>query len=246
MKKPFFLFPGLACNERLFAAQKYGLNNILKVIIPEWIRPTGKDQLETFALRWAADVWETYYSENALPENRLNPADGCYVGGHSFGGMVAPIAGEFFEKKGIPVYGCFRFASASTPEEIPEKWLILGRMLNVFPDGAWLTIKTFCYLKLIFPLQKLTPLKEELYLQIVESPVRRSFHIVRMLYSWKGMEEKKYDFPVICIRGTNDSVLPSRNVSKDVILLPHAGHGMMMTQGAKLNDLIRNFIFANS
>ncbi|MBE6424904.1 MAG: alpha/beta hydrolase [Planctomycetaceae bacterium] len=242
MKTPLFLFPGLACNERLFATQRDGLNNILNVIIPEWVRPTSKDQVESFALRWAEYVWETYYSENALPANRQDPALGCYVGGHSFGGMCAPIVGEFLEKKGVKVHACFRFACADKPNDISWKWMFLGRALNIFPDGTWLTIKTFCRLRLFFtPKYTMSDAKREMYLQIIETPVRRSFHIVRMLYSWKRSKEHKFQFPTFCIRGKKDSVVPPQKRESEVIL-PHAGHGMCLTQGAKLNDFIRNFV----
>ncbi len=246
MKTPLFLFPGLACNERLYNAQKFGLDNILNVVVPDWIRPTGKDDVETFALRWAEHVWETYYSENVSEQNRLDPALGCYVGGHSFGGMVAPIVGNYLEQKGIPIHGCFRFASATVVDEIPTKWRIIGRLLNIFPDGSWLTIKTFCYLRLNFTSKKNRSIaKDELYQQIVETPVRRSFHIVRMLYSWKTRETRTYDFPILYIRGAQDTVIPPSPTTK-AIVLPHAGHGMMMTQSAKVNDLIRKFVYANT
>lgn len=246
MKTPLLLFPGLACNERLYTAQKYGLDNILNVIVPDWIRPTGKDEVESFALRWAEAVWNTYYSENASEENRLDPALGCYVGGHSFGGMVAPIVGNYLQQKGIQIHGCFRFATATVVDEIPTKWRIIGRLLNIFPDGSWLTIKTFCYLRLNFSSKKnRSQLKDELYQQIVESPVRRSFHVVRMIYSWKNHEQKTYDFPILYIRGAQDTVIPP-NPKLNAIVLPHAGHGMMMTQSAKVNDLIRKFVCANT
>ncbi len=242
MKTPLFLFPGLACNERLFATQRDGLNNILNVIIPEWVRPTSKDQVESFALRWAESVWETYYSENARSENRQDPTLGCYVGGHSFGGICAPIVGEFLEKKGVKVHACFRFASADKPEDISWKWLILGRLLNIFPDGAWLTIKMFCFLRLRFtPENAISDAKKEMYRQIVETPVRRSFHVVRMMYSWKRNKERTFQFPMLCIRGKNDSVMPPKKRESEVIL-PHAGHGVCLTQGAKLNDFIRKFV----
>ncbi|MDO4629347.1 MAG: alpha/beta hydrolase [Planctomycetia bacterium] len=248
MKTPLFLFPGLACNERLFTTQKFGLDNMLNVIVPAWIRPTSRDQIDTFALRWAEYLWETYYSENALPENRLDASLGCYVGGHCFGGMVAPFVGEYLDKKGVRVHGCFRFASADSRSDIPSKWRILGRMLNFFPDGAWLTIKAFCYFRLNYTGKIPTSqAKTELYQQVVESPVRRGFHVVRMLYSWNGEMKRSYNFPLLCIRGAKDTVIPPNPYAQgDIIVLPHAGHGMMVTQGAKLNDLIRNFVVANT
>lgn len=247
MKTPLFLFPGLACNENLYTAQKYGLENIVNVIVPPWIRPTSKDQLHSFALRWAEFVWETYYSEKALPENRQNPALGCYIGGHSFGGALAPIIGEFLESKGIKIHGCFQMASPSKAQDIPSKWRWLGRFLNIFPDGTWLLIKTFCYLRIRFSSrQRFSHEKEVFYRQVVASPARRSFHVVRMIYSWKEeKQEHKYNFPMLRVRGGNDSLCPpSKNY--EAVILPHSGHGMMLTQSAKLNDLIRNFIFSNT
>lgn len=245
MKPPFFLFPGLSCNERLFETQKFGLDNRLDVIIPDWIRPTGSDGIETFSLRWAEFIWENYYSESARPENRLDPALGCWVGGHSFGGIVAFFVGKYLEEKGVKVHTCFRFASPDEPTNISAKWLYLGRFMNLFPDGAWLTIKSFCFLWLcLFSGRDLLRAREKMYRQVVESPVRRNFHLVRMLYSWRDQIDWRADFQVIVVRGTEDSVIPFDKslLNTNVVVLPHAGHGMMVTHGGKINDLIRKFI----
>ncbi len=245
MKPPFFLFPGLSCNERLFETQKFGLDNLVEVIIPEWIPPTASDQIDTFSLRWAEFIWEKYYSENARSENRLDPSLGCWVGGHSFGGIAALIVGKYLEEKGVKVHACFRFASPDQRTDIAVKWLYLGRFMNLFPDGAWLTIKAFCFSWLwLFSGQDYVRAREKMYRQVIESPMRRNFHVVRMMYSWRKKIEVSCNFKVVIIRGTEDSVIPfnKSSLNSNVIVLPHAGHGMMVTHGGKINDLIRKFV----
>jgi len=242
-KRPLFLFPGLACNERLYETQRFGLANDLNVIVPEWIQPHGYDQLDSFALRWAEAVWETYYSPNAKPENRQDPTIGCCVGGHSFGSAIAPFVGTFLQERGVKVHCCFRFSTIDVAKDIPSRWIYLMRFMNIFPDGAWFTIKTYCRIRLKFLNDaNSSAAQKTVYLQVVESPVRRSFHVVRMLYSWKGNANRKWDFPIYKIHGGKDSVVPVRPEYNYDVILPRAGHGMMLTQGAKLNDLIREYV----
>ena len=247
MKRPFFLFPGLSCNERLFEAQKFGLDNLVTVIVPRWIRPTNQDQIDSFSLRWAQHVWEEYYSENVLPEKRLDPSLGCYVGGHCFGGIVALIVGQYLEEKGVKVHRCFRFTSADHRQDFSNKWLFLGRVMNILPDGAWLAVNIFCSFSLYFfasARYDQVHAREKMYRQVIESPARRNFHVVRMIYSWKKKLNTVCNFPIIMVRGTKDSVIPFNKlkVNSNFIVLPHAGHGMMVTHSAKVNDLIRKFI----
>ena len=238
MKTPLFLFPGLACTERLFFPQRDGLADILEIIVPEWIEPEPREPLDEFALRWAQSVWEKYFAEN--PEFAR---DGCFVGGLSFGGMVSPTIGRFLSEKGVRVLGCLRLATFRCGDEIPERFRLIWHAMNFLPNGGWFSVKIFCRLAMILFGKVMSRARFETYQQVLDSPARRCIRVVRMLYTWRGAE-KPADFPILQIHGTRDRLLPIRFTHPD-IRIPNANHCLTLTHPELVNEKIREFYTAS-
>lgn len=229
--RPFFLFPGLACTERLFAPQKDAWSDWVEVIVPPWVEPCREETLDAFARRWAEAVWETYFVSGKYPRE-----EGCYVGGLSFGGMIAPIVGEFLMARGVRVKYAFRISTVRCGDEIPPFHRILWRLLHFFPGGGWYPAKIFCWLVLqLFPRQ-ISFARREVYQQVLDTPVERCRQVVRMLSAWHSPLQE-YPFPFFQIHGEDDSLLPLKYTSPDVVL-KRAGHCLTLTRSEEVNQLI--------
>lgn len=231
MKTPFFLFPGLACTERLFALQKNAWCDWVEVIVPPWIEPRTEETLDGFARRWAEAVWEVYFASGQYPLK-----GGCYVGGLSFGGMVAPIVGEFLADRGVKVKYAFRISTVRCGDEIPPRHRILWRLLNRFPGGGWYSAKMFCWLMLRLGGRRLSFARREVYQQVLETPVSRCRQVVRMLATWRS-PLREYPFLFFQIHGEKDSLLPLKYTFPDVVL-KRAGHCLTLTRDKEVNQLI--------
>ncbi|MDO4575108.1 MAG: hypothetical protein Q4D98_07830 [Planctomycetia bacterium] len=235
MNVPFFLFPGLACNARLFSFQKQGLAPLCDVIVPEWLEPNGRETLPEFAMRWEESVWQTYFENGPYAlEN------GCFIGGLSFGGMVAPIVGERLHTRGVPIHQCFRISTVRCGDETPNHLRWLWRSLNLLPGGGWNMAKLVAWFFLHYSGKNASFARREVHRQVLESPVLRCKNVLRMLCAWHA-PLREYPFPIFQIHGRDDSLLPLRYTHPDVVF-DHAGHCLTLTRSEKLNDTLRRKI----
>jgi len=186
---PFFLFPGLACTERLFEPQKEGLAPVCRVCVPAWTEPAAGECLRDFARRWGEAVWRAYYSPEVPESERLDPAAGCFVGGLSFGGMCAPFAGEVLEEHGVRVFACFGLATIQDGTQLPRSSRFLWRTVNFLPCGGWGLLKVLCGASLKCFSRRFSMPRRETYLQLLESPCRRSHRVLRMIVGTSAKNE---------------------------------------------------------
>ena len=234
-KLPLFLFPGLSCTDRLFAMQKEGLSDLMDVIVPDWLKPHSYHTLISYAKEWGEKIWKDYFAPEAPEENRYEVTRGCYLGGMSFGGMIAPIIGEVLESKGVKIRTCFCISTVRYGDQFPRR-LRYWRLLNISPDGCWLTIGAFCRMLIAFSGKRMSWARHEVYQQVIDTPPRRNFHVIRMFCSWHGPQHE-YDFPIMQIHGGRDSVLPVECTNPDEVITK-GGHCLPLTSGKRLNDLI--------
>ena len=78
--------------------------------------------------------------------------------------------------------------------------------------------------------------RREVYQQVIDTPCRRGFHVVRMIYTWRGSAQE-YAFPILHIHGGKDSLLPMKYTKPDVVI-PKGGHCLPLTFGRRLNEII--------
>ncbi len=235
---PFFLFPGLACTERLFEPQKEGLLQVCRVCVPAWTEPSADEPLRDFARRWGESVWTAYYSPEVPESERLDPAAGCFVGGLSFGGMCAPFAGEVLEEHGVRVFACFGLATIQDGTQIPRFSRFLWRMVNFLPCGGWGLLKVLCGASLKCFSRRFSMPRRETYLQLLESPCRRSHRVLQMIVGWRD-GRAEYGFPRIHIHGRRDMLLPLRKLEREgVSCILDAGHLLTLTRPREVNDFL--------
>src|SRR5204863_6450986 len=91
---PLLLLPGMGTDERLFRYQKEAFPTL---IVPPWIEPLAGESLSHYAAHLARIV---------------DPGVPCFIGGASFGGIVALEMANHLHAR-----ACFLIASVSSPEQ---------------------------------------------------------------------------------------------------------------------------------
>jgi len=241
---PFFLFPGLACNARLFEPQKNALRELCRVIVPDWIEPRRGETLQDFARRWGEETWKTYYGPDAAENQRLNPEIGCFTGGLSFGGMVSPFVSDVFHEHGLKVHKNVRISTVLYGNQIPAARRFWWSVSSKLPFGGWNFVKILCWLPRLLRGKGLPAARVEMVKQIFESPSARCREVVRMIANWRE-EERPHDFPSVQIHGTRDRLIPFSCVDSREVLRLNAGHIMTLTQAEEVNALLREILNGN-
>lgn len=103
------LLPGMGTDARLFEPQRAALPNLT---VPDWIEPRHGESLAEYARRWAATI-------------RCEPP--FFLGGVSFGGMVALEAARHLRPAGVFLIASCRSGRAVTRRFLALQWA--GRML---------------------------------------------------------------------------------------------------------------------
>ena len=109
------LFPGLGADPRMFKRQKRRFGDDLEC--PAWLLPDLNESFEAYARRWA---------------ERLQPEPGddrpLFLGGVSFGGMVALRVAEYLKPRAVILIGSCRSRRAR-----PPRWRVARRIGNLIP-----------------------------------------------------------------------------------------------------------------
>jgi thioesterase domain-containing protein len=105
---PLILLPGMGGDARMFYPQ---LATLANATVPVWIEPQHGERLAAYAARMARAV---------------DPGVPCFVGGASFGGMVAVEMARHLEAQ-----ACFLIGSIRSPREFPRRIRILRPWLGV-------------------------------------------------------------------------------------------------------------------
>jgi pimeloyl-ACP methyl ester carboxylesterase len=214
---PLILLSGMAADARLFDRQREAFPSLR---VPPWIEPAPAEPLATYARRLAA---------------RVDPGVPCFVGGASFGGMVALEMARH-----LPALGCFLIASVRSPRELPWRLrllrplallgpaptlrlahLLLDRSGPVLPPGARLDLRRFTSPDGVF--------------------VRWACHAV---LTWDPRPGPP-PIPVHHIHGARDRTLPVRYTRPDVVVAG-AGHLLPATHAREVNAFLRRHMAAKA
>ena len=229
------LFPGLGCTEDLFVLQKQALGDVVDVVVPNWTEPVKGEKLKEFALRWAADVYKQYFDPESGATEKV-----CYVGGLSFGGMVAPIIGGYLVERGVDVKGCFLLASIRGGTEIPPVSRAIWKIACWPPYGHWPLVKLRVRLQMWLLGKHIAFGPQKILEQLIESPIPRSYNVLKMICAWRDPPED-YPFPIWHLHGSDDSLLPVRYTHPDEIV-KGAGHILSLLYPEEVNQFIRQRI----
>jgi pimeloyl-ACP methyl ester carboxylesterase len=210
---PIILLPGMGADERLFRHQRVAFPSL---ITPTWIKPGGQEPLSDYARRLARHV---------------DPGEPCFVGGTSFGGIVALEMAV-----SLRVEACFLIASVRTSRELPWHYRALRPLAQLGPDrlgraAAWCS-RWFAPCLPSGTNGRLKRLAEP------RSTFLRwaSWAVLNWRPSPQVLQVSVYQ-----IHGSADRTLPFRSTRPDVVVTG-GGHLLPLTHSEAVNDFLRSRI----
>ena len=211
---PLILLSGMGADGRFFREQRPCFANL---ITPHWIRHRQGDSLASYAERMA---------------RRIDPGCTCYVGGASFGGMVALEMARHLDAK-----ACFLIGSIRSSGELPLRLRVLRPLAGLIPEACGgLPVRLA---KALVPLAKplSRPAAWSMLCQLADTDGR--------FLRWAGLAVLRWNpdpdgwsTPIHQIHGSRDLVLPHHLTRPDV-LVPGAGHLLPLTHAEAVNDFLR-------
>jgi thioesterase domain-containing protein len=210
---PLFLLPGMGGDARMFQPQ---LASLPSATVPAWIATEPHESLPSFAARMARVV---------------DPGGPCFVGGASFGGMVAVEMARHLEAR-----ACFLIGSVRTPAELPPR-------THAF---RWLARRTGAHGLELVPgaAAALDALVSHWLSPAVGSMVQQLADTDRRFFRWAALAVLRWKpsadppVPVLQIHGGRDHMLPHRFTRPDV-LVRGAGHLLSMSHGDEVTQFLR-------
>ena len=209
------LLPGLGADERLFQGQREAFPNLL---VPAWPRWRSDDSLASFAARLV----------EAIPDS-----DPLYLGGSSFGGMVALELAVHVKPKGVILIGSCRGPESLSPLVRHLRGPVRALPAAAFHPRRWTV-------PFVLPLVgRLTADQRRLFLEMAEeAPPSFLKWGAEAILSW---QPSPVAVPVHHIHGGEDRLVPASRVHADVIV-PDAGHLLTLTHPADVNAFIGRVI----
>jgi pimeloyl-ACP methyl ester carboxylesterase len=211
---PLFLLPGMGADARMFQPQ---LAAIPSASVPAWIAPGPRESLPSYAARMARAV---------------DPGGPCFVGGASFGGMVAVEMARHLEAR-----ACFLIGSVRSPAELPPR-THLYRWLGHWTGGHGLGLVPGVAAALdALASRWLSPAVGSLVVQLAGTD-RRFFRWAALTVLQWQPTPGPLTCPILQIHGDEDHMLPHRFTRPDV-LVHGAGHLVSMSHGEEVNRFLR-------
>jgi pimeloyl-ACP methyl ester carboxylesterase len=213
---PLILFSGMGADERVFRPQIEAFPNI---VVPRWPAPRPDDTLCAYAQRLGKQV---------------DPGRPCFVGGASFGGMIAIEVARHLPN----VLGCFLIGSVRSPRELPARLRLL---------------RPAARLARFVPFQLLPPVTRRgvALLGRFSSPATRGFlnqvsdadaaflrWASHAVVTWEAPPAVA-EFPIHQIHGDRDRILPWKRTKPDV-LVRGAGHVLTLSHPREVNDFLHS------
>jgi len=234
MKTPIILFPGLGADHNLFLEQKKAFGT--QIITPSWIPAQKNESLSQFSKR---------YSEHLL-KNELSQFSGGFLGGFSFGGMVALELSNLFSQSGtFKVKGVLLISSGRTNSIIENSFKWKAKIAAKFPKSLLKWILKKQMLSQFIRTENLTP-------EQADCLKRMTAHLDMNFFQWSLLACSKWNpgrrfssssvgFPILEIQGEQDQIIP---FSKEpgVTTLSNAKHLIQYTHPQETNQWIRKAV----
>jgi pimeloyl-ACP methyl ester carboxylesterase len=181
------LLPGLGADERLFAYQRSMFPNL---IIPRWIAPKSNESLSAYAHRFA---------------KTLKVKRPFYLGGASFGGMVALEMAKELKPEGVILIG-----SARDAKTVPfyDKGLI--RLFPFLPALLVYTARNFPGFRMLFFGITRKEDRETFNDMLLKTSNQFLCWGIQAIFSWEGCEAN--GMRVFHIHGNQDALIPFRKI----------------------------------
>jgi pimeloyl-ACP methyl ester carboxylesterase len=210
------LLPGLGANDRLFQYQAVSLPGSL--VSPAWPSHREGESLAGFARRLAA----------TLPDHRPR-----FVGGASFGGMVALELAALVRPEAVILIGSCTTSKAVSP------WLrVLGRLCSRLPESffrgrPWTS-------PVLLPIFGLPGAAERKLFWEMAAAVDPAFLRwgCRAILSWRPTA---YDGPVFHLHGSADRIIPVHRVRPSQVV-KGAGHLLSLSHPVETTDFLSRIL----
>jgi pimeloyl-ACP methyl ester carboxylesterase len=209
------LFSGLGVDARLVQAQQ-SLDADIEV--PPWIEPLENESLAGYSKRFA---------------QQLDLSRPAFVGGISFGGMIAQEVARH-----VPTRGLVLLATCRSGREVPLPYRVTARIARRLP--LWSIRIGRRLASPLKPLMGLLPSKHLAWFDgmIADTDPAMLRWCAGALVDWPGAGP--LTVPLVQIQGTRDLILPAR-LTKPTHLIP-GGHLANITHTAEVNAIVQRFL----
>ena len=207
-KTPLILLPGMGADSRMFAPLR---TSIPQLVTPDWIEPEWNESLAEYAHRLAQSV---------------DPDRPCFVGGASFGGVVALEMSVALQAR-----ACFLIGSMRSPDGLPWRLKALRPLTPLTGLLPWFTW-------LIPPLvgAAFGPFARGIAQQLADADAKFMRWASQAVLSWKPSPEVA-DVRVFQIHGDRDRVFPISRARPDCIVRG-AGHVLSITHPIATSEFL--------
>ncbi len=207
------LLSGLGANDAIFVPQKLAFPDLM---VPAWFEPLRDESLDAYAARMIEKIGTI--------------DDETWIGGASFGGIMALHMAEQVQPKGVILLGSVR-----APAQLPT-YLRLARSVRWATPLIPVRLLQVTLMPLImFIAGKRWPRIYGLAWQLRRSNPRVIRWSIRRLLEWKRIPEPKC--PVYHIHGDRDMVLLARLTTPDH-LVRGGGHIVSLTHPQEVNEYL--------
>ena len=212
---PLILFSGMGADERVFEPQRRAFPHL---IVPRWITPDPEESLPAYAQRLAS---------------RVDPRRPFFIGGASFGGMVAVEAARHLPH----VLGCFLIGSVRSPRELPRRLRAMGTALPLARGVPFRWLPTAARVLVPFAERFVSASACGMAQQVADSDPTFLRWACGAVLQWQSAEDEP-PFPIHQIHGDADLILPCRLTRPDV-LVRGAGHVLTLSHPQDVNAFVR-------
>ncbi|MFT3880833.1 MAG: alpha/beta hydrolase [Gemmatales bacterium] len=218
---PLILLPGLGANARMFREQK---KVFPQLIVPDWIPPRPNETMAQYAHRFI-DI--------------INPGTPFYLGGASFGGIIAYEMAQHVRPEAL-----FLFASGRSHHHMVgwlKKVRSIAHMTHIIPWNAANLVSEMTLMLAgdVLPFRMYALLR---HLHHKETPFMKwGLHAI---LRWKPSDYNQ-TFPIHHLHGERDPFFPSKK-SGACQIIPGAGHLLTKTHHEVVNQFIASHIEGES
>ena len=222
------LFPGLGADPRMFAKQKQRFGDDL--LCPDWLDPETDEPFDGYVRRWASQLAPVPGDDRPL-----------FLGGVSFGGMVAMQMARHMKPKAVILIGSCRSVRSK-----PARWQVARRISDLIPDrllgrrvlglGAlWVSL-----------LDRLDDEHRSLLIKMAaESDPKRMRHNGHACADWDFDYRSESQFPPVHqIHGRLDAIIPLVPGDPDT-LIPNGRHLISFSHPHTVNAYILSVVKAH-
>jgi pimeloyl-ACP methyl ester carboxylesterase len=211
MNAKIVLLPGLGADERLFRLQQAAIPGL---VVPPWPIPQPEDSLTTFAVRLA----------NAIPRH-----EPLYLGGSSFGGMVALELAALLRPRGVFLIGSCTSPAGIRPLVRSMRFVAAALPASAFHPRRWA-------LPFVLPkFGRLTSQQKELFWSMASrTPSSFLKWGIEAILSWRPTPAT---VPVHQIHGSHDRLIPLSRVSPNKVV-SGGGHLLTLTHPQEVTSFL--------